>query len=194
MEANYLIWERDIIDGACSLDSMKGFDDDWQLLDGIPLAGSFPASAKFQFDPDDPTGIKLTDSLYNADRLVVASERLRALLEEARVPLVEYLPVPVHNHKKRPVGEPYCIVHPLQPVDCLVIDACEPRWSRLDKTNIDRLKRFVIDESRVAPERLLFRAKHYNRAILVHRSLARKIDAAGLTGARWIELSDYPEE
>lgn len=193
MQANYLVWERAIIDGACSLDSMKGFEEDWQLTAGVPVGANFPASAQFHFDPEDKTGVALTDSLYNLDRLIVASDRLRGLLEKAAVPQVEYLPVPIYNHKKRLLSEPYCIVHLLAPVDCLVIDACEPRWSRMDKTEIARLKRLVIDESRVEPGRLLFRAKHYSAGILVHRSLAQQIDAAGLTGMRWIELADYPE-
>lgn len=194
MQASYVIWARDIIEGACSLDAMTGFKDDWQLLDGISLSGSFPVSAQLRFDPDDRTGIKLTDSLYNADQLIVASDRLKALLESVKAPRLEYFPIPVFNHKKRQIAEPYWIIHPLQPVDCLVIDACEPRWGRIDKTNIDRLKHFVVDEARIDPARLLFRPKYYNSAILAHRSLAQKIDAAGMTGVRWIELSDYPEE
>ncbi len=194
MPTNYLMWGRDIVNGACSLSPLTGFDDSWQLLDGIPLSASFPSTAQLHFDPDDPTGIKLTDSLYNANRLIVASARLRELLETAGVPQVEYLQVPIYNHKQRQIDEPYCIVHPLEPVDCLVTDQCEPRWGRIDKTNIDRLKRFVIDESKIEAGRLLFRPKHYKRAILIHRALAQKIDAAGLTGMRWIELSDYPEE
>lgn len=30
-------------------------------------------------------------------------------------------------------------------------------------------------------------------AILAHRSPVRQVEAAGLTGLRWIELADYPE-
>ena len=193
MESNYLIWERDIVDGACSLESLKGFEDDWQLRAGMELSRTFPATAAFHFDPDDPTGLGLTDSLYNANRVIVASPRLRRVIEQANVPLVEFLPVAVYNHKKRAIAEPYCIVNPLQPVDCLVVDACEPQWGRIDKKNISRLKRFVIDEARIDPARRLFRVTYYRPAIVVHRELAEAIDAAGVTGTRWIELTDYPE-
>ena len=193
MQSNYVIWGRDIIRGACSLSPMTGFEDDWQLLDGIPLSGSFPSSASLKMDKDDPRSTMLTDCLYNANRLIVASESLHALLETTSVPKVEYLPVPICNHKNRKIPEPYFIVHPLEPVDCLVVDACRARWSTIDKTNIDRLRSFVIDESKIDPVRLLFRPMHYKRAILVHRELAKKIDAAGCKGIRWIELTDYPE-
>lgn len=193
MESNFLVWARDIIDGACTLSGMKGFPDDWKLLEGIRLKDEFPSSSKFTMDPDNPTGVTLTDSLYNLDEQIVASTRLRGLIERLEVPAVEYLPVAVFNHKKRPVPEPYTIIHPVDPIDCLVLDACEPRWDRIIKTNINRLKHLVIDESRIDPARLLFRPKSYNSVVLTHRKLAEQIDAAGITGIRWIELSDYPE-
>lgn len=193
MQSNYLVWARDIVEGACSLSAMTGYADDWKLLSGIRVTGEFPSSSQFRMDPDDPNDIMLTDSLYNADMLIVASPRLRGLLEGLNIPAIEYLPVTVHNHKNRPVPESYTIVHPLDAVDCLVLDACEPRWGRIDKTDISRLKHLVIDESRIDATRLLFRPKHYKRAILAHRKLAEKIDAAGCTGIRWIELADYPE-
>jgi hypothetical protein len=193
MQSNFLVWARDIIDGACSLSPMTGFPDDWKLLDGIRVKDEFPSSSRFKMDPDDPTAVMLTDSLYNADTLIVASTRLRELIEGLKVPAVEYLPVAIFNHKDRPIPEPYTIIHPLDPIDCLVLDACEPRWGRIDKTNISRLKHLVIDESRIDPTRLLFRPKSYKRVILTHRKLAEQIDAAGFTGMRWIELSNYPE-
>lgn len=193
MRANYLVWKNAIIERACSLDTLKGFEDDWQLTAGVPLAAKFPSSAQFRFDPEQKAGLSLTDNLYNADRLIVASARLCALLQKAAVPHVEYLPVPILDHKKRRLSEPYWIVHLLEPVDCLVTEACEPRWSRIDKSEIARLKHLVIDEARIEPGRLLFRPSHYSAGILVHRSLAQQIDDARLTGVRWLELTDYPE-
>jgi hypothetical protein len=194
MQSNFVIWAQDIVKGACTLSSMSGFEDRWRLYAGVPLADVFPGGGRLQMDPDNPTGIKLTDSLYNMNDLVVASTRLCTLLQQAEVDKVEYLPVPVFNHKNRAVEQAYCVVNLLEQVDCLVIDACKPRWSKMDNTNIDRMQQFVIDESRIAAGRTLFRPKFFKYAILAHRSLAQKIDAAGITGIRWIELSDYPEE
>lgn len=189
--SDYLVWAHALVTGACALDSMKGFEDDWKLQSGERL-GALPKGALFQFDAED-RGVRLSDSLHNVDRLVVASARLRDLLEAAAVPQVEFLPVPILNHQKRPVTEPYFVVNLLSPVDCLDLDACEPRWSRLDKTEIARVKRLVIDPARIDPARTLFRPKSYRACMLVHRTLAKRIDAAGLTGMRWLELDQFPE-
>jgi hypothetical protein len=192
MQSNYVIWARDIVRGACSLSPITGWTDSWKLLKGIPLKEEFPSSAQFKMDPDDPTDSQLTDSLYNANKLIVASERLRSFLAVLDFPGIECLPVSVFNHKSRLIIEPYAIINLLESIDCLVVDACEPRWSRIDKTDIASLEHLVIDESRIDPARLLFRPKHYKRAILAHRTLAQKIDAAGYTGIRWVELTNYP--
>lgn len=193
MTSNYLVWEHAIVEGACSLDSMKGYEDDWKLQAGLRHDGGLPQSAHFQFSPDDRKGVALTDSLSNLDRLIVASPRLRTLLESAQVPEVEFLPVRVLDHRKRPVAQPFCIVNLLAPVDCLVLEECEPRWSRLDKTQIARVKRLVVDEARIDSSRSLFRIKSFPACTLVHRRLAQRIDSEGLTGTRWVELANYPE-
>lgn len=193
MQSNYLIWTRDIVEGACALSGLTGFEDDWKLIYGESVTQNFPAKARFAMEPDSPNDILLTDSLYNGDMLIVASQKLRELIEGQRPAAVEYLPVPIYNHKKRAIPESYAIVHPIEPVDCLVLDACEPEWGRINKKAIDRVKHLVIDEKRIPSERLLFRPQLFCRVILVHRKLAQEIDAANLTGVRWVEVADYPQ-
>lgn len=194
MKSNYVIWAHKAINGQCKLVGMKGFPEDWKLQHGKPVADVFPPSVNFSMNPDDPTGVFLTDSLRNIDRLIVASPRLRSLFESNEVQRLEFLQVQVLNHKKRPIDEPYVIVHPTELVDCLVVDACEPRWGAIDPDSINDLMHLVIDESRIPANRLLFRPKLYTKVILVQRNLAEQITAAGLTGVRWIELSNWPED
>lgn len=191
--SNYVIWEQDMVEGACALSGMTGFDDDWKLLYGEPVADEFPSKARFSMNPDYANDVALTDSLYNIEMLIVASQALRDLIEGEQPAKVEYVPVPIYNHKKRAVKEAYFIVHPIEPLDCLVLDACKPTYGKIQKTEIDRVKKLVIDEARIPADRLLFRPKGFARVILTHRRLADKIDAAGLTGIRWVELANYPE-
>ena len=191
--SSYVIWEQEIVEGACALSGLKGYAEDWKLLYGEPVADAFPGKASFSMNPDYPHDIALTDSLYNIDMLIVASAALRGVIEAEAPAQVEYVPVPIYNHKKRAIQEPYALVHPIDPVDCLVLDACKPTYGKIQKTEIDRVKKLVIDEARIPADRLLFRPKGYVRVILVHRRLADKIDAAGLTGMRWVELHHHPE-
>ncbi len=191
--SNYVIWARQIINGAASLSGMTGYPEQWRLMDGLPAQDDFPSSARLDMNPEYPNDLALTDSLYNKDMLIVASPKLRDLLEGLAIPCMEYIPVGVFNHKGRPVEPPYVIAHPIEPIDCLDAAASGADYSVIDPDTIDSVQSLVIDESRVAPARLLFRPKGYPDVILAHRSLAAKVDAAGITGVRWIELSDWPE-
>jgi hypothetical protein len=193
MPSNYVIWTRDIVPGACALSGMTGFADDWKLIYGEPIGDALPSSARFAMDPDSRRDVMLTDNLYNGDMLIVASARLRDLVAARKPAAIDYLVVPIFNHKKRAIAEPYCIVHPLAPIDCLVIDECKPEWGRINKKAIERVERLVIDETRIPEDRLLFRPDLFCSVILAHRSLADAIDTAGMTGVRWVELADYPE-
>lgn len=191
--SSHVVWAHDLVEGACALSGMTGFDDDWKLLYGESVADDFPGQARFAMNPDTPDDIALTDSLRNIDRLIVASQALRDLIEAQQPDAVEYLPVSILNHKKRLVKAAYFVVHPIHPVDCLDVAACKPTYGRIQKTAIQAVRRLVIDESRIPAGRLLLRPAGFTKVILVHRSLADRIDAAGLTGMRWIELPDYPE-
>jgi hypothetical protein len=187
----YLIWEQDSMPDECALTGLTGFPDDWQLVYGEPV-GALPAKARFAMNTEYPGATRLSDHLHNIDSLVVASQRLRELIEAEQDPHIEYLPVPIYNQQKRKVKAPYCVVHPTGPVDCLVVDACKPTWGRIIKTEISFVKRLVIDETRIPAERALLRPQAFSRVILVKRSLAEKIDQAGFTGMRWFEQHEYP--
>ena len=191
--SNYVIWTKQIIKGAASLAGMKGYAEEWRLMEGQSQKDSFPASARFDMNPEYPKETALTDSLYNIDKQIVASPKLRALLEGLKIPCMEYIPVSVFDLKGKPLDVPYVIAHPIEPIDCLDAEASGAEYSLIDPETIDEVERLVIDERRIDPARLLFRPKGYYDVILAHRSLAAKVDAAGITGVRWIELSNWPE-
>jgi hypothetical protein len=191
--SNYLIWERAILPGACSLSGMTGFPQAWKLKDGESLPDGLPPSARFDMHPDRQDDVALTDSLYNINMVIVGSQRLRQFLEAKALPDVEFLEVPVFNHKGRLVEPPFSIVHPVNPVDCLDAQASEAEFDLIDSDVIDQVARLVIDESRIPADRLLLRPKGYYRVILVHRQLAAELDAVGMQGIRWVELSAWPQ-
>lgn len=190
--SNHVIWGRERVDGACMLYKLSGVEKVFQLLDGIPRAAGFPADATYAMDPNFPDDMLLTDSLNNPDMLIVVSEPFRQLIASKATRGVEYLPVAIIDHKGKVAGRCY-IVHPIEPLDCLDLDRCEPRRSRIVKTMIDDVKRLVLDDAKIDPERALFRPRGFPRVVLVRRDLAEAITASGFTGTRWVELDAYPE-
>lgn len=186
-----LIWDSKVVPDACVLDTLVGVEDMWELLDGIPRASTFPTDANYTMHPDFPYNTLLTDNLINRDLLIVVSARLKAFLEARVLEKVEYLPVTIMNHKNRPASRDYFIVHPVYPLDCLQLEHCEPKWSEIDTEAIERLKRLVIDESKLDPKRALFRPKSFYRVTLVRHELADAIDGAGFTGISWKDPARY---
>ncbi|HLU46458.1 MAG TPA: DUF1629 domain-containing protein [Planctomycetota bacterium] len=191
--SDLLIWWPKNVRHAASLEPLEGFEDTFDLLDGVPCAKRFPDDALFRMDPELPDDTLLTDNLVNKDRLLVVSEKMKGLLERLKIKKVEYLPVAILDHRDRPVREKYFIAHPVDPVDALDVDASDVEWSLIDDSLIDDVGTLVLDEEQLDPKRQLFRLKSFSRLILVHRAVAEAIDKEGLTGVRWVELSDYPE-
>lgn len=188
---DWLVWDQGNVAGACALSGMTGFPDDWQLIDGLPI-GQLPSRARFAMDPDLPDDIMLTDALFNSDMLIVASERLCEVVEAARPASVEFLPIPIYNHKKRKIAEPYALIHPLEHLDLLDAAGSGGEPDPINKSALARVKSLSFDASRIPGDRLLFRFKTFPDIVLVRRSLAERIDAAQATGIRWRDAAVYP--
>jgi len=189
--ANYVIWKNKRVRNACVLDQLIGVEKIFQLKKGVPQGATFPKDAVYTMNDDYRYDTLLIDSLFNTDRLIVAARGLKGFLEVRVLRQVEYLPVTILDHKRRPTGTDHFIVHPIDPVDCLDVDKCGAVWSKIVPDNIREIKTLVIDESKVDPERELFRVKYFYKIVLVRRDLAEAIDREGFTGIRWIELNDY---
>lgn len=192
MNSNYVIWDSEAVDGACVLDELRGVEKVIELNKGIPRSAGFPEGAAFTMNPDFPDDMMLVDNLINTDMLIVVSENLQRFVESKNIPCVEYLPVAIIDHKGKPAGTPYFILNPVQPVDCLDLQRSKAQMHAIAKTQVNSVERLVIDESRVDPDRLVFRLKGFYRVTLVHRDLAKELDSEGFVGNRWIELSEYP--
>lgn len=194
MSSGHLMWRYRIADGAVVLKDFVGVADKYPLHDGEPMAAAFPADAAFHMHPDFPDNLLLQDSLSNSDMCLVVSQRLKNAVQALAPPQVEYLPVAIIDHKGRKLREPYFILHPLDPIDCIDRDASGAEFDPiLDPDAIESVQRMVLDEGSIPPERTLFRLKHYWGAVVLSRGLAAALEAGGFTGVRWLELDQYPE-
>jgi hypothetical protein len=193
MTPDYVIWIwKPTIKHAASLHGFVDFDDDNNLFGhGHAWNGTFPAEAKMDFDPEHPRDTVRTDNLANTDCLLVISERLCDLLVKRKLVGMEYLPIPILDHKKKPITDKYFIAHTVDHVDCLDLKASKPTFSQIRKTRVTDVEKLVLDPKRVDPKRELFRIKNFADEALVSRGLAEAITAAGFTTFGWKELSDY---
>ena len=178
--------------------AVQGVPDDFDLNEGVSRETGWTPHASLHVRGDRrwPAGAALPDNLDNIRFLQIVSARVVELLRREVSSGIEYLPAAAVNTDGTRLG-PYFIAHPVDPVDCLDATACIPTRSKIDG-GINRVQKLRFLPSvlggpyQLAVGRRIFRASGYYRVTFVERTLAEAIDAAGLTGFRWVEIADHP--
>ncbi len=174
---NYVLWPNANQEPySAVLGALKGLDakQQFSIWQGEPWTGEFPA-VEFSFDPDFPDNTVLSDNLMNRDQMIIVSERLKEFLESRQPALVEYHRVKVKDHKGK-ATQPYYMVCPLAPLDCLDRAASGAVVRPSMKTQILKVSKIVLLPDAVDPNRMLFRIAGYTQARLVRRDLAEAIE------------------
>lgn len=188
---DYVIWKCGIVRNAVVLKKLVNVEKQYQLRDGVSRMEGFRLDAVYTMDPDYPDNTLLVDNLFNTASRIVASARLQNFLRKQKVQHVEYLPVTILNPKGKPHSKEYAIVHPVGLIDCIDLDNSKFDWSTIVETEIDEIYNMVLKPGAIPADRLLFKAQRYPNVIYARRDLATAIDSEGLTGIRWIEVSNY---
>lgn len=190
-QLDYVIWRNVRVPNGAELNALEAVERRWELRDGVPRGHDFDQDAVFPMDLELPHNMYLPDSLMNINSLIVASQRLKDFLSNKQLESVEYLPVSIRDHKGRITKKNYFIVHPIEPVDCLDLDASEADYSPLDPSLVDDVEQLVFDEEKLDDRRELFRPKYFPDITLVRRALAEEIDKQGFEGVGWLEIDEY---
>lgn len=186
------VWLKPHASGnAARFRHIKNFEDSFELLEGVPLTGSFPPDAEYRMNDEYPDRVALVDVLHNLDRQLIVHDRLKAWLDTQGVSRVEYLPINVVNHKGRKSREKYFIVNMLYHADCIDQQQTTFKWNSLDEEQMSDVEDLTIDEERVEPGSQLFRLKHLPGPIIAARSLVDQMLEAGFRGFSIEEISDY---
>lgn len=190
---NYLVARIEAPEGACLLGSLKNVPKSFEIRFGNSRLPGFPADARFLMDEDFPKGIALTDALQNDNRFLVASARLRSCLESIPGALFqnELLPVKIINHKGRQEKALYVIVNQLDHPACLKEKDCDGVKNPINPDRFQSIAKLVLDEKRIDPKLMLFRAAEFPKMPLVRRDLAAKLKAEHFTGISFHEIEGY---
>jgi len=183
---NYLIALARGSDGACMLGGLREVSKGYQLREGISRIKDFPGEANFRMDPSFPKDIRLEDSIRNDSSLLVASERVKELLEAEKVPGQEMQPVAIFNHKGRKEKAPYHVVHQIDLQDCINLKKTKWKKDGSDEETITDVRKLTLDESKIDKDAQLFRLKRYGLPLVIRADLAEKIKKAGFTGFEFI--------
>src|SRR5262245_60585043 len=152
----------------CSLQSLENAPDPLLIRKGVSMK-PWPTHVRFGMDPNFPKQIQLPDCVRNLQKALVASKRLKTLIEKAKPARVEYLPVELMDHKGRVASADYFVINPTRLQDCIDKKASKLTWNSIDQDLISGCSQMVIDEERIESNAMVFRLKHYPSPILVAR-------------------------
>lgn len=190
-QSDFLVWRPGTMkDGICKLKQLSGVTDSFEIDEGISRIAGWPAEASASMSPRFPKDIGLADSLYGASFLVV-SGAVRQFLDGEAVPRMEYLPLQILNHKGRVASDGYFVVNALAVVDCIDQAASVVEQDSLDPGAFSGCKQLVLREEVIPPELAVLRLQHWPAVVVIRRALADKLNAAGLTGLRFVEPGKY---
>ena len=170
---------------------IEDYADDYLLDQSTPLSEQFPSDARIRMNPNFTDRLVLGDSIASGSNILVLNGRARALFEEQGANNIEWLPVAVLNHKKKPVKESYFIANILSSVDCIDKSKSVLGWNPIDSEQIDTAEKLVLDEQRLPAELKILRPLHLHYCMLIRRSLADAIQAKGLTGFMFTEVAQF---
>jgi len=188
---NYLVWQANPAGGYCTLEYLKNVDDPHELKRGESRGQGFPSDACFHMDKSHPKEIKLPDNIYNLDRMIVVSQKLKELVDSKKSPYTEFLPVTIINHKGRVASKDYFVVNPYRVEDCIALDQSDIDWNPIDSELISACFELVINEKRIDQGLLLFRPKYIPTIVMVREDLANAVMDGDFTGIRFVEIDEF---
>jgi hypothetical protein len=194
MKNDYVIWTYKSEPDAAVLKKLTGLEKVFRLQNGTHLQDGFPSDVAYHMHPDFPNDIALVDNMLNLDRVIVASPRLSKVMKKRKLPHVEYLPLTIIDHKGRAASKDYCIIHPVDLVDCIDLERSVYKKGAILPGSIDSVTRLVLDESRIPADRQLFKLRGFREVTVAHRDLADALDEENFTGLTWQRIQDYPRK
>jgi hypothetical protein len=161
----------------------------YMLDKGVSAKEWFPENSVI--DLEKGTGIRVADAIPNYDNFLIISEKLKKILTEKSKANFEYFPIKIRDHEGHIVKSDYYIANLLDTIECVNMKTSEYRMDPIIKTQVERFKRLVLDETKLKNGAKIFRLKEKTNLIIVDDVLSDEIVNAGCTGMFFQEMEDY---
>jgi hypothetical protein len=152
----------------------------WQTAEGVAIADRWPSPPPTILPSDDTPATKLPDLIGSTVGYLIASPGLRTVIAEHCPGVeIEYLPIVLLSHKKRPQSQDYCLVNPIGKRDCL--NHTQSKIAYTDDHQVIDVDKFVLDPRKLEGAPALFRITEDPRQYVVNETLARAFAAHNFT-------------
>ncbi|HVE86926.1 MAG TPA: DUF1629 domain-containing protein [Myxococcales bacterium] len=165
--------------------------DDWDWYSGEPLAKKFPKNATANFDDHYPDRRTLMDFLDNSMERVIASGKVKDILDGLKVKQIEWLPVTVKDHKGKALPDPYFVMNPLGGQDAIDMEKSDVIMDNLIEGDVSRIKKLVLNTKAIDKDAKVFRMNHRRHVILVDDEVHKAFKKAELTGCRMFKAEGW---
>lgn len=133
---------------------------------------------------------RLTDHLSITETTgLVFSSKFRELLKILRVENIQYFDFEMLNPEDGSRYTDYKIANIVGHVDCVDKERSDLKY--WENGNIKRVRKLVLDESRIPPELKIFRLSSRRILTVVHESIRNAIISAGITGCVFYKPENY---
>ncbi len=140
-------------------------------------------------DGDSRMG-RMTDCLAITEIYgLVFSSRLRELLDSIGINNIEYYKLEIVNPRSGKKFSDYYIANVVGLVDCVDREKSELKY--FDDGDIKRIRKLVLDQSRIPSKLRIFRLAKRTILTVVHQSVKEVIESAGLTGCVFYRPEEY---
>jgi len=160
----------------------------WRVHKGEPLASVYPERARVFMSATD-SGTRLGSLVGNTRSMLIASGPFRDIIEaHVGKKKIEYLPLAIHDHRKRLVGADYWLVNPLGAWDCIDLAKSDVLRDEDDPKEVLEVNEMVLDRARALKAPQLFRPEHNRSYYILRSELVADLEKAKLTNLVLKEL------
>lgn len=167
--------------------------EDYEYSEGITLADVHPKNeaSGIYYDPNLLDNITLYDFVDNLDDLVIANQKVKAILDSFEIDNLEYLLSWLYDHQKAVASKDYAIVNVLGSVDAIDMEKSKCVMSSLDETQVQFIKKLVLDYEQIPDDAKIFRATTKLDLILIRDDIKQAFEEADLTGYKVFEADGW---
>jgi hypothetical protein len=191
-QRKFYVWFSLPSGNSCQLTYLDGIES-WELHDEKPVLKTLKKKLTLEMDRERPRNVRLIDA-HEEGALIVASARLRKLIEAHNPKDIEFLPVTIKNHKGRVASTEYVIVHGSKGLDCIDQKRSKPTHHFIEKKKLSEVEQLILDEARVPKGTHMFRVHNFVYPLwVVDQVLRDAIVDAKIEGVTFIRTDRWPK-
>lgn len=164
------------------------YDEATPLKDGYPKQED-AVMCMSSMHPDD---LDLVDVQACLDSVLVINTKVKKILDDAGIVDVEYLPITIWDHQKKPASSDYMIMNPLNVIDMIDMENSDYERNSFFPDQITTIDDLVIDHKNIPKDNdKLFRAKTMMDTIFVNDDIYKALKGADIKGAKFLEAEGW---